>query len=173
MTLSSFNAPILATYSEGIPLWAQNVQSISKRLRQEVGISLISDLSISKGRKLLGTLAGKQSKDLGDRDRCCWLQSDPNSWSIHRQPLDEGGVWPCSLQLLVVLQESNTAITPIMAKQMVVVRVTSLSICSSFSLTLVYACLWGLCRGRAAIPRSQNRPYGWALAKAQCIWTVL
>ena len=70
MTLSSFNAPILATYGEGISLLAQYVQSISKRLRQEVGISLISDRSLSKGRKLLGTLAGKQSKHLGDRDRC-------------------------------------------------------------------------------------------------------
>ena len=50
---------------------AQLPETTSKRLRPEVGISLISDLSISKGRKLRGTLAGKQSKDWGDRDRCC------------------------------------------------------------------------------------------------------
>ena len=71
MSLSSFNAPTLATYGEGIPLIAQDVQSISKRLRPEVGISLISGRSISKGRKLRGTLAGKQAKGWGDRDRCC------------------------------------------------------------------------------------------------------
>ena len=50
---------------------AQLPETTSKRLRPEVGISLISDRSISKGRKLRGTLAGKQAKEWGDRDRCC------------------------------------------------------------------------------------------------------